>query len=594
MKRARRLPVWSGLVVALTVMGLAVPAQADEAAHWSPQRTGPRPTQPISALSCPTRHGCTAVNGFGATLDFDGHTWGRTRTADHDLGGLASVSCPSTSFCAAVGATVAVVEKHGHWGKVRTTDFLLTGVSCVSSHWCLAVGRGGDTLRYDGTGWHHGPSAGRADLAAISCTSRTFCLATEDTPEPMGRVFRYTGSGWRLQARVEIAGTQNLSCGSPTLCLAGGYGGATARWNGHHWTHHTFSSWDPFEPGTVSCGTHFCQLLTTEHAAQWHDGWGDVREIPGGSHLDDPSPLSCASRGHCVAVTFPYARTLRLKNGEWRFGAFPAAPDVIRALSCPTASFCMGVQWESTARMLRDGAWTTVEMPAGWHGSLDVDCTSPTFCMSVNVDGETATWDGSAWTSATQLDSVLFAFDCASPTYCVAVNTSGETRLWDGDSWTVGPTNADDPESISCPAEDDCWIGTGESSVAHFDGSTWSPLQRIAPTGVDGDNTLTVSCATTTSCLAGDQLGNTYTYDSGSWGGASHVGKIRVLDCGAERSCTVLLDDQQIGEVVSSNTGGKATRAMPRGYANRPQALSCPTSTICVMTDQSGNSWVRS
>ena len=35
------------------------------------------------------------------------------------------------------------------------------------------------------------------------------------------------------------------------------------------------------------------------------------------------------------------------------------------------------------------------------------------------------------------------------------------------------------------------------------------------------------------------------------------------------------------------------SRVVPRGYANWPQSLSRATSAACVMTDQSGNAWVR-
>ena len=100
----------------------------------------------------------------------------------------------------------------------------------------------------------------------------------------------------------------------------------------------------------------------------------------------------------------------------------------------------------------------------------------------------------------------------------------------------MGPTlETSDIGSISCPATDDCWIGNEESSVAHFDGSTWSTPQKIAPTGVDGANTVTVRCATSARCVAGDQLGNVYRYD-GAWRGPKHLGDVMAVDCGSATS----------------------------------------------------------
>ena len=256
----------------------------------------------------------------------------------------------------------------------------------------------------------------------------------------------------------------------------------------------------------------------------------------------------------------------------------------------------------ATSRMYRDGTWSAVAMPAGWKVGFGVSCTSPTFCMAIDAEGKSAIWDGSAWSSADPVGSAAFDFDCASPTFCTGVTATGTTELWNGATWTAAPADSDlDVTSISCPATNDCWVGTEESQVAHFDGTTWSAAEKIAPTGVDGFNTMTVSCPTSAACGAADQHGNVYRYAHGAWGHHAHVGDrisgdIGAFDCGSATSCTAVLSHVgDVGKVVRWNgTSWTTSRALPRGYAGIVESLSCATKKACVMTDANGTAWVRS
>jgi hypothetical protein len=592
----------SAVVLAVALVGLATPADANEASHWSSERTGPRPTEPPSSISCPSRHSCTLITAYGTELSYDGDTWGTPRSPDHDLGAVSSVSCPSRSFCAAAGGYVVVVEKGGHWGRVRPVGAWLTDVSCPSSRWCLAVGWLGYTVRYRGGSWHQGPRAPQR-LESVSCTSRTFCMAEGGR----GQAYRFDGRRWHRAGDIGTSGDgpNGLSCGSRDLCLATGGGRDAARWNGHRWIVHEFG-WGEFEHGAASCAPHFCELLTNAHAVEWHAGWGAVSDVPSDEDTTVAPPLSCSARGRCVAVTVPDgaivpsppSTTLSLRNGIWRTSAFPDSTDVVRGLSCPTASFCMGTHDDATtSRMLRGGTWTTIPMPTGWHGAFGVDCTSPMFCLAVDLDGGAAVWDGSTWSSADPLDSDG-SFDCASPTFCVAVTTTG-TRVWNGVAWSSSSTTPLDVQSVSCPAQVDCWAGGEESDVAHFDGTSWSTAQMIAPTGTDGFNTMRVSCGSPTSCGAADQLGDVFTYTGGTWGHRKRVGgrnDIVAFDCGSSTSCTAVLGRVEDDGKVSrwNGTSWTTSRALPRGYSDQATSLSCATRKHCVLVTRTGIAWVRS
>lgn len=617
MKRSRTIRSYViALLAALSAMSMTAPAQAaaSEATHWTATRTGPRPTTPVS-ISCPTRHACTAIGGFDAALTYDGKNWKGPRDADGERSSLRSVSCPTRSFCAAVGGRSMVVEKRRHWGRVTPTAFVLDSVSCTGPRFCLATGRGGYVMRYDGHAWQ-GVRRAPVELWSVSCVSRTFCMGGEYTTSKT-RVYRFDGRHWHRTGSVPVTlNEQNgeLSCGSRTLCVAAGSGREVALWNGHRWSSRRFS-WPDFEPGSVSCARTSCEVLMSPsssedqgaplHAVQWHGRWGRVTEVPGADRVvESAAPVSCASRGHCVAATAD-GRTLSLRGGRWHIGSYPLVTDVVQEVSCPTATFCMGlpgVLSTSPARVLLNGSWTSVDLPAGWRASFGVDCTSPTFCLSLDPGGLTDLWDGTSWARGPSLDGSSYAaFDCTSPTWCLTVDLDGHTRIWDGIGWSIGPANTGDIESVSCGAQDDCWGGTDEASVSHFDGSSWSTPTKIAPAGVDGADSVSVSCPTADFCGARDQVNTVYTYRNGSWRSGTHLGgkvagDISDLSCASASSCTVTFGQYKDVAKVARWNGASwhMRRALPEGYTGLPQTLSCPTNSVCYLTDLNGTAWVRS
>ena len=141
-----------------------------------------------------------------------------------------------------------------------TQDNELTGVSCTSATFCLAVGAAGPTSqrvtlaqKWNGTSWtmRTSPDPGTATngLSAVSCPTTTFCMAvgfTADTASPeQTLIVKWNGSGL---ASVTSANKGNdaldaVSCTSSTFCMAAGYYSVTEfdqtlaqKWNGTRWT----------------------------------------------------------------------------------------------------------------------------------------------------------------------------------------------------------------------------------------------------------------------------------------------------------------------------------------------------------------------
>ena len=205
-------------VYAAALLGMAVSASADTwLTHPAPGPGGP-PHSALTRVSCVSGDFCMTVGasdyGLGrlglprrpiATFAdrWDGSTWRLLpMPAVHGSPGLMSLSCVSSTFCVAVGSTQttgrgsaagfggrakprALVETwDGTAWTVRPTplasspDSALSGVSCVSSSFCIAVGTSG--LAWDGTSWtrlrlpsvRYGSS-----LSAIACVAAEDCWA---------------------------------------------------------------------------------------------------------------------------------------------------------------------------------------------------------------------------------------------------------------------------------------------------------------------------------------------------------------------------------------------------------------------------------
>jgi hypothetical protein len=261
-------------------------------------------------VSCSSATNCFAV-GYatrsGSTSDtalverWNGKTWSivatpKVSTAAHDSWFLYGISCTSPTFCFAAGS-LFIGDSSGNLAGLKTvleqwngkawsivasptpkgsSASELRGVSCTSPSACVAVGDqslkirppgsyaiGSVTLteRWDGKTWTVVPSpspeiGAGAELASVSCTSKTNCLAAGSYAEgDVGRpgllTERWNGKSWTLQAshtpNRSYTALLGVSCTGTTSCMTTGWfsqsqyyaNGAftlTERWNGASWS----------------------------------------------------------------------------------------------------------------------------------------------------------------------------------------------------------------------------------------------------------------------------------------------------------------------------------------------------------------------
>lgn len=324
----------------------------------------------------------------------------------------------------------------------------LTGASCPSSSWCMAVGEYTTEAHaeralaqiWNGVSWRTLTPSGEA-LTGVSCTATWFCLATGG---PTGAEM------WRYGRWREISGPQGnvtgLSCGSFAMCavISDVDGGRVETWNGDRW--HTWqqatnlcshSDGAPCGLRGVSCGSaRNCVAVGT--IAQVDDS-------------DDP-PATFPSGYTWNGRSWAYAVSLEFLS------SVDDSLDVLNAASC-TGKFCLAVGGGLNAVVSFDAGaqdWTGEPNWACVPGGPDSGCTgnavacgSKSSCM-VFANPGVQFWNGTAWTaepaiaqgSGSQLGSLsCHAVICLAVGYHVVARVRRTlAELWNGTAWTVLPT----------------------------------------------------------------------------------------------------------------------------------------------------------
>jgi hypothetical protein len=383
---------------------------------------------------------------------------------------------------ASAGATVTPWATQAAPAPAGPSNSALAAVSCVSASWCMALGRGDNGLRNDvaldaesfaevGNGgvWATAPitpALGQSPLmTGLSCTSRTFCLAvgsvsqqqwgpTSFTPivpavgRPVAEV--WNGTTWALTApppRPRMnAGLIAVSCLSSRDCIAvgatgnvvGGNGVLVDVFNGTRWRLQRTPRL-PHDSGVldaVSCvASDDCTAVgddNNEPAGAQEGAEDALVEHWNGRHwylqrslYSRPQDgnvvltgVSCGSRSRCLAVG-----TLGLNGG-----------------AKPRAELWNGKRWIATARL-----------PV-WSALNGVSCTSATACVAVGqyqpsyyppasvTEPLVENWNGKRWAKQTVPNApaptgpnlshlpifpTLNGVSCIAADMCTAVGGSG-------------------------------------------------------------------------------------------------------------------------------------------------------------------------
>ncbi|HLJ02055.1 MAG TPA: hypothetical protein VKT31_01365 [Solirubrobacteraceae bacterium] len=177
-----------------------------------------------------------------------------------------------------------------------------------------------------------------------------------------------------------------------------------------------------------------------------------------------------------------------------------------------------------------------------------VSCASTSFCATVGYSmsqpnaGAASTWNGKSWTEPRTIDATnnLTAVSCPAVGFCVALDPQGNSFVYSSGAWGppiqipgVNPTFGF-LGSVSCASTTFCVAAyNGEAFI--FNGSSWSAPQKL------GAQLGAVSCPTTTFCLAAGGAGEpAFTYNGSSWSAAGTPGiGAGMISCSSPSVCMV-------------------------------------------------------
>lgn len=601
-------------------------------------------------------------------------TWTISKSANVALSGgtIESVSCSAPSACTAVGSdlntsgiNVTLAERWDgtSWQRQATPNPAgdttasvapdLVGVSCPTASFCVAVGnyqsdftQSGLAETWNGTAWTSVAFPVPTDssgwqLTGVSCTSNRFCeavggYANVDTGLNDTFAASWNGTAWNLQTTVnpdpnnfEFEQFNTVSCASPTFCVAWASGNAgnsgetlAEQWNGSSWQTQNVPSSDA-TVNSVACDTaKFCEAVGPGAAYGWNGSAWTAQTIPGSAGSGNLQGVSCTSRNFCEAVGEYNNGNVVPVAAQWNGSAWasqsvpnPATNTFahMNAVSCASPNSCEAggyfeVQVTSNdPKALAEGwngsAWQhqqAVAPPGATYNVLSgVSCISASFCEAVgthfdsagNQDNLAETWNGQTWTIQSTPDPAnpfgspddnsLYHVSCVSAQFCEAVGagpTGALTLMWNGTSWTLQtrPGASDvDPQTVSCASTSFCLAADAFGHVDTWDGTSWSAGAAVA--GLT--DVSSVSCLSATFCEAvgaGASGPQAAAWDGASW--TTQTVAAPVSTALSDVSCTTASSCEAVGETAAS--GQEATVAESwDGSAWTAQSTVSPSTT---------------
>ena len=439
-------------------------------------------------------------------------------TAKH--GKLTGVSCVSPRFCVAVGAYLydpgqmaALVEiwegKAWKPAPAPKPDLnVLNAVSCLATNFCEAVGQGpngGAAEVWNGATWARQrlPDISiDSTFSAISCRSMTFC-------EAVGYLISATWDGTRWSASPVAASLRDVdllsvSCPSVSLCLAVGnddLNPVTEVWNGQTWTEQQASG------GMIGA-----QLLS----------------------------ISCTSPSFCQATGSSGIGYLAGLAEEWNGAAWTIDSPVAGTLTsvvCLTSSLCEAVGEDSSLHALTERwngtGWTVEPQPASGrlqNALMAVSCTGPTFCEAVGVDNVPLDWQfigtqpKGGYVPPDTFDDSWGWIEFGADYHTLAWSWNGARWKTQHTQNRAGLTN-NLLAGVSCPAVNRCqavgWSGTGGTMASALGAKGWTARSTPnAPNSVDRQ-LYAISCVSVSRCEAvgdnGDERNLVEAWDGVRW-----------------------------------------------------------------------------
>ncbi len=354
-------------------------------------------------------------------------------------------------------------------------------------------------------------------------------------------------------------------------------------------TAYSYSVFTKDAVGNVS-GTPTTLAVTTMAAAlSWQPA---LTAIP---HHGSFSSVSCPTTTFCLGVD-QNGHALSYDGIAWSVPHQVSTSHFPASVSCPSATFCVVVNWAREAFVYRVsggvGTWSGPTSPIGSSTVSAVSCApGTTFCMAVDFSGRaTTSSDGVTWTAPAITNAVAATtVSCATSTFCAVADSTGGVATWNGSAWTPRTAlgNTHSFSGVSCPSTALCVAVDTVGASSTYSGATWS-----APATIDANHFFAgVSCASDTFCMAADST-RVLTFNGSTWSAPTTVypnATLNAVSCATASAC-VVVDRSSFGWFFRWNgaTWTTAVESAAVDVDNQTTRVSCGTTTFCAAIDEGG------
>jgi len=468
------------------------------------------PTHTLDTVACPSTMQCVAAGASGYAITYTSPSWASASPVD-STNTIKAVSCPSTTLCVAVDTsgdalTDALSGTGSSWSAPTDVDGsnAFAALSCASATSCDAIDSSDNVVTYGTSGW--AASASNIDdgrtTAALSCPTSTSCIVGDSSG--YATVFSTMTEAWGPPN--DVVGEEPvaaMTCTSATFCVATGF--FVAMYNGTSWA--TPLGIDlPRAIEAISCVTSsFCMAVDSSGYYLTWNGTSWSTPMPSASS-DSLSAVDCVSTTFCAAVGS--SGNVETYNGTlWTSGTADGSRN-LDAVTCTSATMCLAVDESGYSTTWNGTSWATA---TDIDSNRDIDtiaCASATTCVAASNSGYAVTYSSGTWASRADVDGGrnIKAVSCPSSNLCVAVDTSGYALTYNGTSWSP-PTDIDGStalEALSCPSTISCDAADASGNVLTYNGSSWSDPSDVDPT----HSATAVSCPTPNFCGVADSDGD--------------------------------------------------------------------------------------
>jgi prepilin-type N-terminal cleavage/methylation domain-containing protein len=313
-----------------------------------------------------------------------------------------------------VTASPSYVPISGFSGYEQQTEICYADIPSSDPTQCWAVGEAPSTiLKYDGSSWSSVSSPTSYGLTGVYCVSTNDCWAVGGTEGVAAVTVHYNGSAWSTVSSPVANELHTIDCLASNDCWSTGHAGTIFHWNGSTWTQVSSPLSNDIEAldcvASNDCWAGENPEILHYNGSSWSN-WG----IPPGTG-NPQSGAYCNNASDCWMVGW-FGGIKRWNGTTWLNFVDDVGPN-LEMVGCAASNDCWAVGGADAgpgkAARFNGSTWTVLSPDPSPNQLKFVDCEAPDNCRAVGRAGTILRWNGTSWSSETSgTTSILWAAYC--------------------------------------------------------------------------------------------------------------------------------------------------------------------------------------